>query len=449
MTCLAINIISEDIKREMKIVYLIPGSGTGFYCENCMRDIPLVNALKRQGVEVTMLPIYLPLFADQKNFMEDYGVFLGAVNLFLKYKYPFLQGMPKWLSRLLDSGPLLKLAARFSSSTEAGSLEKMTMDMLTGDMPYIAREIRELCLFLRKEIQPDIIHISNALLSGLGINIKHCLAAIGIKCRLVCTLQDEHSWLDEMSPAFRDKAWQTLQKQSTHIDRFFPVSRYYKDFMREKLLLADDHLQTVANGIDDQNYKDVVPAAEPPVIGYLSRVHSGYGLDVLAEAYLELKKKPALKDLKLRVMGGRTASDKKFLRAIQSKLKPYLKKGDVLFYKGFSLVERLDFFTDMTVLSVPMEEPEAFGIYLLEAMACGVPVVQPDIGPFSEIITPQSGLLYSPQEEGGLSRALEKILLSPEKTALRAKSARAHIKENFSLTQIAGKLKEHYLELVE
>ena len=123
----------------MKVVYLIPGSGGGFYCENCMRDIPLINALKKQDVEVTMIPIYLPLFTDEESFIDDHGVFLGAINLFLKYKFPAMKRMPKWMSRFFNSIPMLKLAAKMSSSTEATSLQDMTVDMLRGDMPYIEK----------------------------------------------------------------------------------------------------------------------------------------------------------------------------------------------------------------------------------------------------------------------------------------------------------------------
>ena len=238
----------------MKVVYLIPGSGAGFYCENCMRDIPLINALKKQDVKVTMIPIYLPLFTDEESFVDDHGVFLGAINLFLKYKFPAMKRMPNWIARLFNSIPMLKLAAKMSSSTEATSLQDLTMDMLTGDMPYIEKEIDELVDFLTEHIKPDIIHISNALLIGLGINIKKRLWKNNIKSSLVCTLQDEHTWLDVMKEPYRTTGWEILRKSASKVDLFFPVSYYYKKFMDERLELPADKSKVVFNGIEHKKY---------------------------------------------------------------------------------------------------------------------------------------------------------------------------------------------------
>jgi hypothetical protein len=40
----------------MRIVMITPGSGGHFYCENCRRDLDLVQALRRQGHDAVMVP---------------------------------------------------------------------------------------------------------------------------------------------------------------------------------------------------------------------------------------------------------------------------------------------------------------------------------------------------------------------------------------------------------
>ena len=432
----------------MRIVFLVPGSGAGFYCENCMRDLPLINALKRQDMEVTMVPIYLPLFTDEDSFIDDHGVFLGAINLYLKYKFPALKKMPSWMSRILNSVPMLKLAAKLSSSTEATSLEDMTMDMITGDMPYIEKEIGHLTEFLTDSIKPDIVHISNALLVGLGIDIKRKLWEKGIKCGLVCTLQDEHTWLDVMEGPYKTMGWETLKNSVRDVDMFFPVSSYYKQFMDARMAIPSGKSSVIFNGIEYEKYSEVKPAADPPVIGYLSRLHKGYGLDRLAGVYIRLKKEPAFKDLQLRITGGATGADRSYIGQVKSKLKKHIKTGDVKFFKHFDIESRLSFFHGMTLLSVPMEQPEAFGIYLLEAMASGIPVVQPAIGSFPEILLDGPGRVYDPDRDDALYDAVRGILLDREHLNDRADKARERIKDNFSLDVVAEKLKESYRALV-
>lgn len=431
----------------MKVVYLIPGSGAGFYCENCMRDIPLLTALKKLDAEVIKIPVYLPLFTDEKSYIDDHGVFLGAVNLYLKYKFPSLKTMPGWISKILNSRPVLKLAARFSSSTQASGLEGLTMDMLSGKMPYLNKETEQLTDFLADHVRPDIIHLSNALLAGLGLNLKRSLAERNITTRLVCTLQDEHTWLDNMNEEYRAQAWETLRRASEQIDMFFPVSRYYNKFMSVKLGLKKDRTRVVNNGINCETYADVNPSAEPPVIGYLSRLHKGFGLDKLAEIFLKLKKEPGLENLQLRITGGHTGEDHKFIRKIRRRLRSNIRKGDVRFFRQFNLKHRLDFFNGMTVLSVPMEQPEAFGIYLLEAMASGITAVQPDIGSFPEIIDSSSGIIYDAEKKDSLYNSLRKVLLEPENIQSRTVNARNHAHNNYCLDSIAEKLKKHYQDL--
>ena len=70
--------------------------------------------------------------------------------------------------------------------------------------------------------------------------------------------------------------------------------------------------------------------------------------------------------------------------------------GDEFVYRGtVDRAKKVQFFHDIDVLSVPSPYHEPKGLYLLEAMACGVPVVQPNHGAFPEIIERTGGGLLA------------------------------------------------------
>ena len=85
----------------MRIVQIIPGSGGSFYCGNCMRDSKYIEAIRSQGNDVIIVPMYLPLFPEEEN--EDaVPVFYGAISLYLKEKFAIFRHLPEWFDKLLN-----------------------------------------------------------------------------------------------------------------------------------------------------------------------------------------------------------------------------------------------------------------------------------------------------------------------------------------------------------
>ena len=156
----------------MKIVHIVPGSGGTFYCENCMRDNALVKALRRMGHDVVMVPLYLPMFADDPELSEDVPVFFGGINVYLQQKLALFRKTPRWLDRLADARWILELAARKAGTTRAAGLGDMTLSMLRGADGNQAKELDRLIKWLAENERPDIVHLSNALLIGLARRIR-------------------------------------------------------------------------------------------------------------------------------------------------------------------------------------------------------------------------------------------------------------------------------------
>ena len=73
-------------------------------------------------------------------------------------------------------------------------------------------------------------------------------------------------------------------------------------------------------------------------------------------------------------------------------------------------LRRSRFFESLDVMSVPATYDEPKGVSLLEAMACGVPLVQPRRGAFTEIVeNTGGGLLVQPDDPQSLAEGILKI----------------------------------------
>ena len=296
----------------MRIAHVVPGSGDAFYCENCLRDTALVKAQRILGHSVVMAPLYLPVGVDRVDAMDGVDgapVFYGALNTYLAEKVPVWDRMPRWVRHVLDAPWLLGFAASLAGSTRARGLEQMTLSMLRGEEGRQARELDRLVAWLRETVRPDIVHLSNALLLGLARRIRQELHV-----PIVCSLQDEDTWVDAMAPPSAARVWKTMASRTGDVDHFFPVSEYYAGLMRGKLGLAVSRLSVVHLGIElDDRPQSNIPS-NPPVIGFLSRMCESLGLGVLVDAFIALKREPGFGGLKLRAMGSRTGTDTTFIK---------------------------------------------------------------------------------------------------------------------------------------
>ncbi|OGV65391.1 MAG: hypothetical protein A3K19_11085 [Lentisphaerae bacterium RIFOXYB12_FULL_65_16] len=424
----------------MNIVHITPSSGRSFYCQNCLRDAALVRALRGLGHDVTLVPMYLPLTGDRGEPLGDAPVFYGAVSLYLEQRLPFLRRAPRWLERCLDSPPLLGWAARKAGSTRAHGLEELTLSMLRGEHGHQVSQLDDLCAWLQQHHKPDVIHLSNALLLGLARQLRQRLGV-----RVVCSLQDEDVWVDAMEPEAAERIWGIMAERAADVDRFLPVSQHYAEMMARRLRLAPDRLRVVPIGIDLTGFAPAPLSFAPPVIGYLSRMSESLGLGLLAEAFIRLKKDDRFGSLQLKVVGGMTADDRLFVDGMRRRLEEHGTLQDVEFASDFTREGRLAFLSSLSVLSVPVLGGDAFGMYLLEAMAAGVPVVQPRAGAFPEIIEATGGgILYAPNDVRTLTEALQSLLLDPERARALGRHGRAAVERDFSIERMASNVAAVY-----
>ena len=392
-----------------------------------------------------MLPLYLPLSFDTDEMKEDTPIFFGAISTYVKELFPILRNLPGWISKLLDSRPLLKYAARKADSTRAAGLEDMTLSMLRGEHGNQAHEVRHLVNWIKEELKPDVIYLANILLLGLAESLKESLDV-----PLVCALEDEDIWLEDMEAVSLAKIWKVIGKNASYVDAFVPVSDYYNQKIQTILDIPPEILHTVHIGIDLDGYHSSPKPDQPPAIGYLSRLSEPLGLGILVDAFMLLKTDSRFADLRLRLTGGETSDDQQFLRNIKGKIVNAGLSGEVDFQDHFDRNSRIEFLNSLSILSVPMLKEEAFGVFLLEALAAGVPIVQPRIGAFPEIITlTGGGLSYEPNTPEELAKTLATLLLDEEKLETLGRVGREKVKSYFSSTEMAKRMIKVYSDVTK
>src|SRR5205823_4011452 len=181
----------------------------------------------------------------------------------------------------------------------------------------------------------------------------------------------------------------------------------------------------------------------PLTIGYFARISPEKGLHVLAEAFRILHEDRQNLACRLRVSGWLGANTLPYLQGISQGLNR----------AGLSLehvespdhASKVRFLQSLDVLSVPTVYREPKGLYVLEALANGVPVVQPRHGSFPELIEATGGgLLVQPDDPADLARGLRELL---ENAALRAELGRkghAAVRERFTAGAMARQTAEVY-----
>jgi glycosyltransferase involved in cell wall biosynthesis len=428
----------------MKITYIVPGFGGTFYCGNCLRDSAFSKALKAQGHDSITLPLYLPHSIEEFAHQTEVPVFYGAVNIYLKQNFKLFRKMPKWLYKFFNSPFILKYAAKKSGSTRAEGLEEMTISMLKGADGFQTEELNQLIYYLKHHEKPDVVHLSNALLMGLAAKIKEEL-----NVPVFCSLQDEDVWINAMQEQYKPKLWQLMSEKAKDVDAFIAVSDFFKNIMQKNMQIEEEKLHVIHLGVNPEVYTVQSPAHNPQAIGYLSRMNEENGFEILIDAFLILKAKPEFSSLKLILTGGKTSDDNKF---IEKQIKK-LEKNNVLqyveFIEDFRTSVLAEFFKKITILSVPVLNGEAFGLYQLESLASGIPIVQPDLAAFPEIVEiSKAGAIYNPNTSIALAEKLAEVLSDQTKLNQMSLNGRKAVEEKFNLKVSTKQLVDIYENVI-
>jgi len=102
------------------------------------------------------------------------------------------------------------------------------------------------------------------------------------------------------------------------------------------------------------------------------------------------------------------------------------------------------------LLSVPVLKGEAFGVYQLESLACGIPLVQPQLGAFPEIIEQTGGgVTYGPNTAEELCKSWANTLVNNDKINTMSKAGYDAVLEKYNIDKVSESVLSIYKSLTD
>ena len=426
----------------MRILSFTGGAGS-MYCGSCLRDNALAAELLRRGHEVVLTPVYTPTRTDERN-VSGRQVFFGGISVYLEQHSSLFRRMPRFLDRLLDSEWALRLATRRQIQVDPKSLGEMTVSMLRGERGFQRKEIAKLLDWLRQERRFDVINLPYSLLLGLAEPLKRELHV-----PVVCTLQGDDLFLDGLGEPHRQQALDLIHQAAAHVDMFLPVSQYYLDFMTRYLGLPRERMRMVPLGINLEGYATRPPERSGPfTVGYLARIAPEKGLHALVEAYRLLRGRVGDGRARLVAAGYLAPEHRGYLDAARETLRTAGLDHEFEYRGELDRSAKIAFLRGLDVFSVPTTYKEPKGLFLLEAMACGVPAVQPRVGAFPEIIEKTGGGLVVDATPDAIASGLHALWQDPSRARAIGQTGAAGVREHYTAAHMAEAAEAVYLDVV-
>jgi glycosyltransferase involved in cell wall biosynthesis len=205
-------------------------------------------------------------------------------------------------------------------------------------------------------------------------------------------LQGDDIFLDALQPTDREQAVAAMKRLVSYVDRFLVHSHDYGQRMAQLLDIPNHLWSVVPLGIDTTEFQSLAlaqhgtgKATQPARIGYLARMAPEKGLHQLVDAFIELAKRRKDSDFQLCLAGWLGPQHEAFWNKQQSKLQN-AGLEDRFSYAGIlDRQAKLQFLSQLDLFSVPTVYQEPKGLFVLEAVAAGVPYLQPAHGAFPEL----------------------------------------------------------------
>jgi glycosyltransferase involved in cell wall biosynthesis len=219
--------------------------------------------------------------------------------------------------------------------------------------------------------------------------------------------------------------------------------------MPRYLGIPKEKIRVVPLGINAENFeRRERDASKPFTVGYFARIAPEKGLKVLAAAYRRLRQDSVITNTRLEVAGYLAPEHRGYLAEIQREMND-AGLGDEFHYRGeVDREQKIATLRTFDVLSVPATYDEPKGIFLLEAMACAVPVVQPRRGGFTEIVEKTGGgVLVTPDDAESLAAGIAALYHDAELRKRLGENGFQNVREHYTVSRMADRALEVYEEL--
>ena len=264
-----------------------------------------------------------------------------------------------------------------------------------------------------KDFQPDIVHAhyatSYGLLGALCGFRPYLLSVWGSDIFLFPTASLVHRWL--------------IQFNLKCADRLLAASQALK---RETGKYTDQPVGVLPFGIDLSVFrpKEVSPPFPEGavVVGTVKTLEAVYGIDYLIRAFGKVRSKHPQLPLKLLIVGG--GSQEAALKALVSELG----LDDCTVFTGFVAYDEVANYHNRLSISVALSNSESFGVAVIEASACEIPVVVSDVGGLPEVVeNGVTGLVVPPKDVDAAATAIERLVLDADLRKTMGRAGRERV----------------------
>ena len=221
----------------------------------------------------------------------------------------------------------------------------------------------------------------------------------------------------------------TIKKVLKNADGIFAVSKALRQEIiatgvsgiAEKTKLSWNSVDITKFSLkDDDSFKKEFGLFDKPIVLFVGNLIKRKNVGALLEA-----KKIAKSDYYLVIVGDGPLS-KKLRKKVEDE-----NISDVIFTGSRTDVENIIPNCDFLVLP---SFSESFGLVLIEALACGKPVIGSDVGGISEIINDDVGLLVNPNDISLISNSIDRLVDDEELRAKLSANARNRAKDFSQVT---------------
>jgi glycosyltransferase involved in cell wall biosynthesis len=180
-----------------------------------------------------------------------------------------------------------------------------------------------------------------------------------------------------------------------------------------------------------------------PYVLVLSRLHPKKNIDRLIAVFASLVGDKRFMNWKLVLAGD---GEEEYVESLKSLVEKHRAGESIIFRGWLEGMQKSEALNGAALLALPSHQ-ENFGVCLVEAMACGVPVlVSPQVNLAAEIEKAGAGWI-APITNEDLRTALEQALSSAEERRTRGKAART-LSQQYSWPVVSNRLLELYRTLV-
>jgi len=269
--------------------------------------------------------------------------------------------------------------------------------------------------------------------------------AVELHCPLM--LLAEHVGWPVRGSDFYEVGRQMEGETIRRADRLLANTAHIADFTAEYYGVDRESIDVVHGGVDLEVFTPgPAPSPERPVVLFVGNVARQKGVDVALEAVLSLREKHP--GITFRAVGPQRKS---LMRDLQHRVGE-MGAEDAVELAGFVADRRAlaEHYRAATVVCVPSRHEGGIPNVVLEAMACGCPVVVSDVGgPREAVVDGDTGFLVPPGEVEATAAAIDRIVGDPELRRRLGERARRHVEGSFSPQQHIERVLASYERAIE